>query len=140
MAAKASIKVEGLRDIQKSLTALGAEKAEFTDNNLEAAQTLIKSATPLVPRKSGKLASTLKAGKTANYAVARAGLGSVPYANPIHWGWTYDAKRFIYRNIKPQPFFTRALGYSYEEIIANYDKNLQKLIDKYGLGAGLKND
>lgn len=138
MAAKGSIKVEGLREAQRALSALGADSSEFKEMNLGAAEKLIKEALPLVPRRSGKLAATLKAGKTAGYAVARAGLASVPYANPIHWGWTYDTKNFIYKNIKARPFFSRALGYSYVEIIKNYDHQLQKLIDKYGLGAGLK--
>lgn len=134
MAAKGAIKVDGLRDTQRSLTALGADKAEFIDANFQAASLLIKEATPLVPRRSGKLVNTLKPGKVAGYAIARAGLASVPYANPIHWGWSKSVKTGKMKNIKPQPFFSRALGYTYKEIMDNYDRQMQKLVDKYGLG------
>jgi hypothetical protein len=39
-----------------------------------------------------------------------------------------------FRNIEPQPFFSEALGYTYQEILANYEKNMQGLVNKYGLG------
>ena len=42
-------------------------------------------------------------------------------ANPIHWGWGK-------RNIRPQPFFVRALGYTRSEIYDNYFKQMEKLI------------
>lgn len=134
MAAKGSIKVEGLRETQKALSVLGADKSDFQEANLQAAATLIKEAQPLVPVRSGKLAKTLKAGKTTGYAIARAGLASVPYANPIHWGWSKSAKTGQRKNIKPQPFFSRALGYTYKEIMANYDQQMQRIINKHGLG------
>lgn len=138
MAAKATLYVEGLRECQKSLTALGAEKAEFKEASYQAAITLIREAGPLVPIRTGALVQTLKPGKVQSYAVARAGLASVPYANPIHWGWSKSAKTGQMKNIKPQPFFSRALGYTYKEIMENYDRQMQKLIDKYKLG--VKND
>jgi hypothetical protein len=33
--------------------------------------------------------------------------------------------------VLPQPFFSKALGYSYERIIADYNKNMQQLVDKH---------
>jgi len=132
---KGSIKVEGLQQTIKSLRALGVDKTEIGSANFEAAQTLIRRAKPLVPVRSGRLRETLKASKSQSYAQANAGSPKrVPYANPIHWGWFVDKETGVKRNVKPQPFFAKALGFTYDQIIADYDKNMQKLINKYGLG------
>jgi hypothetical protein len=136
-----SVQIEGLGLLQKQLKALEADKADLLEANLHAAETLIKAARPMVPVKTGALAGSLRPSKTARYAQAAAGNNRVPYANPIHWGWSVVGASHrgtlapgTVRNIKPTPFFSKALGYTYEEIIAKYQRDLQKLIDKYGLG------
>lgn len=136
-----SVKIEGLAQLTKQLKALEADKADLIEANVQAAETLIKSASGLVPTLTGALKGSLKASKTANYAMAKAGSARVPYANPIHWGWSIvgsnhkgTLKPGTIRNIKPTPFFAKALGYTYQEIIDDYSKTLQKLINKYGLG------
>jgi hypothetical protein len=136
------ISVEGLSKVQRDLKALGADKQDIIDANYDAAQTLIDAARPLVPKRSGRLLSTLKAGKAQRQATASAGSGKrVPYANPIHWGWSIvgantksSLRPGTIRNIKPQPFFAEALGYTRFEIIANYERDMQNLVNKYGLG------
>lgn len=135
------VDVDGLKELNRNLKALDADKAEIIAGNVEAAETLIKAARPLVPVRTGALVSTLKPAKVQNYAEARGGNARVQYANPIHWGWSIvgnnhrgTLKPGTIRNIEPQPFFSKALGYTKDEIIANYVRNMQKLIDKYGLG------
>jgi hypothetical protein len=132
--------VEGLKELQNNLQALGADKTEFQQANFEAAERLIRRAKPLIPVKSGKLLASVRAGKAAGYAEARAGLKSVPYANVIHWGWLVVGKRSksslpvgTYKGIAPQPFFSEALGYSYEEIISDYYEALGDLMAKHNL-------
>lgn len=137
-----SVKIEGLALLQKQLKALEADKADIVEANVQAAETLIKTARGLVPVKSGALVNSLKASKSQRYAQAVAGSNRVPYANAIHWGWAIVGASHrgtlqpgTIRNIKPQPFFAQALGYTKDEIIADYENAMQKLIDKYGLGA-----
>jgi hypothetical protein len=132
--ASGSIKVEGLQQTIKSLQALGADRAEIQNANYEAAVTLINEARPLVPVRSGRLRASLRPARATNYATARAGLANVPYANPIHWGWFRDKQTGVNRNVLPQPFFSKALGYTKDEIIANYNRNMQQLVNKHGLG------
>lgn len=129
-----SIKVEGLQQTIRQLQALGADKGEIQNANYEAAQTLINQARPLVPVQSGRLRSTLRAGRGTMFAVARAGSNAVPYANPIHWGWFRDKNTGVNRNVLPQPFFSKALGYTYQQIIDDYNRNMQNLVNKHGLG------
>lgn len=135
------IDVEGLRQTNRELKALEADKADIIASNVNAAETLIKAAIPLVPELTGALRSTLKPARVQNYAEARGGSARVPYANPIHWGWSIVGPRHkgtlapgTVRNIQPQPFFSKALGYTKDEIIANYERDMQNLINKYGLG------
>lgn len=130
-----SIKVEGLRETIKQLEALGADKAELVNMNMRAAETLISATRPLVPVRTGNLLDSIRASKTKGYAQVVMGNRRVPYANPIHWGWFYDKEWFIQKNIKPNKFLYRALGNVSEKIMAEYDKDLQDLFDKYGFGA-----
>ena len=135
------IDVEGLRETNRELKSLEADKADIIASNVNAAETLIKAAIPLVPTLTGALRSTLKPARVQNYAEARGGSARVPYANPVHWGWSIVGPRHkgtlapgTVRNIAPQPFFSKALGYTKDEIIANYERDMQNLINKYGLG------
>lgn len=135
------IDVGGLKELNRDLKSLEADKADIIASNVNAAETLIKAAIPLVPTLTGALRSTLKPAKVQNYAEARGGSARVPYANAIHWGWSIVGPRHkgtlapgTVRNIQPQPFFSKALGYTKDEIIANYERDMQNLINKYGLG------
>jgi hypothetical protein len=139
--ASGRIDVEGLKQLNRDLKSLEVDRAEIIQSNVDAAETLIKAAIPLVPTLTGALRSTLKPAKVQNYAEARGGNSRVQYANPIHWGWSIVGPRHkgtlapgTVRNIEPQPFFSKALGYTKDEIIANYERDMQNLINKYGLG------
>jgi hypothetical protein len=137
-----AIEAEGLGLLQRSLKAVGADKTEIADANYDAAQTLIRAALPRVPVLSGRLKSSLRPARTQGSAIARAGNnGTLGYAAPIHWGWAVVGPQTksrlrpgSVRNIEPQPFFSEALGYTYEEILANYNRKMQNLVNKYGLG------
>jgi hypothetical protein len=145
-----SIRVEGLRKTIKELEALGADKAEIVNANFQAAETLRKAALPLVPlysgnrgangqlyqyKSPGSLRSTLRSSKAKGYAQVLMGNARTVYANPIHWGWFEDKEWFIQKNIKPNKFLYRALGTKVTQIIEQYNKDMQQLINKYGLGA-----
>lgn len=145
-----SIKVEGLRETLKQLEALGATKDEFVAINVEAARTVADAAQSKVPvydgtrnsktgkryyyKSGGDLRASLRVSKAKGYAAVVMGNRKVQYANPIHWGWLYDKENFINKNIKPNPFLKRALDDNYQKVIRQYDKRIQALLDKYGVG------
>jgi hypothetical protein len=60
---------------------------------------------------------------------------SIPYANPIHFGWYYDKNNFVKKNILPNPFFAKALGLTRNEVYKTYFININKLFNKYSKGA-----
>lgn len=119
------IKVSGLREITRSLQAIGVPNKEIASIGKQAAELVLNEAKALVPVRSGKLKNSIRLGATATGKVTiRAGNNkTVPYANPIHWGW-------YKRHIAPQPFFAKALGYTRDEIHRTYFLQLEQLITK----------
>lgn len=145
-----AIRVQGLRETIKSLEALGADRAEIVKANFQAAETLRRQAQPLVPvydgtknrangrtyvyKSGGSLKASLRSSKAKGYAKVVAGNSRVLYANPVHFGWFTDKNNFIDKNIKPNLFLYRAMNVVKYKIIEDYNRDMQQLIDKYGLG------
>ena len=122
MADPAGIKIAGFKQAIKAIQAIGVPAAEIKAAGSEAGELVAGQARALAPVRSGALRNSIRVSKALNRVSVSAGNnGSVPYANPIHWGW-------FKRNIKPQPFFTKALGITRDEVYQNYYRSLDKLI------------
>ncbi len=122
MADPAGIKVAGLKQAIKALQAIGVPTAEIKAAGSEAGELVAGQARALAPVRTGALRNSIRVSKSLNRISVSAGNNkSVPYANPIHWGW-------FKRNIKPQPFFVKALGITRDEVYQNYYRSLDKLI------------
>ena len=132
MAEQAGIKVENLKQVLRALREIGVPTAEVGKASQEAADIVANMSRSLVPVRSGKLRSTIKSKRQARKVLVSAGTGkSVPYANPIHWGWFYDRNNFVKKNILPNPFFAKALGLTRNEVYKTYFLNMNKLFNKY---------
>jgi HK97 gp10 family phage protein len=122
MSNASGIKVKGFKAAQKSLEAIGVPQAEIKAAGNQAGQIVAREARNLVPVRTGKLRNTIKVNNALKNVMITAGNnGKVPYANPIHWGW-------FKRHIKPQPFFSKALGITRDEVYRNYYRTLDTLI------------
>lgn len=122
MSNASGIKVKGLKSGIKALQAIGVPDAEIKQAGTLAGEVVAREARTLVPVRTGRLRNTIRVSKALNRVSVSAGNnGKVPYANPIHWGW-------FKRNIKPQPFFTKALGITREEVYRNYYRTMDTLI------------
>ena len=122
MADPAGIKVAGLKQAIKALQAIGVPAAEIKAAGSEAGELVAGQARALAPVRSGALRNSIRVSRALNRVSVSAGNNkSVAYANPIHWGW-------FKRNIKPQPFFVKALGITRDEVYQNYYRSLDKLI------------
>jgi hypothetical protein len=115
---------------------LGASRTVLTEPGYQAALILIRSAKSLVPVKTGALQASMRPRRIERGGSVQAGGKRVPYANPIHWGWKVVStahrgtlKPGTYRGIKPQPFFSEALGYTKQEILNNYERLMRQTID-----------
>ena len=125
--AQSGIKVTNLREINKALKAVGAPNEAIKKAGKESGELVASEARGLVPVRTGALRNSIRVGATARGKITvlagnnRTSKSGVPYANPIHWGW-------FKRNIKPQPFFVKALGYTRAEVYENYFSQMEKLI------------
>lgn len=125
----------GLNKVVRDLSKLpGNIDRELVNIGLEAAKPLIAHAKSIAPVRSGKLRASIRSAPTKRGVVVRAGNpGKLSYGNPIHWGWFYDQKHGIKKNIMPNPFLYKALGYTRQEIFDNYDRNIKNIIKKHNL-------
>jgi hypothetical protein len=88
---------------------------------------LIVIAHAKVPRASGTLTGTLRAGRGATKAVVRAGYAKrAPYAGVIHYG-TPDG------NIRSNPFLTDALKRSQSQIVTALTNGMDDILRKNNL-------
>ena len=123
MSNTSGIKVKGLRSSIKALQAIGVDAAEIKQAGNDAGEIVAREARNLVPVRTRNLRNSIRTSKALNKVSVSAGNnGKVPYANPIHWGW-------FKRNIKPQPFFIKALGITRDEVYQNYYRSINRLID-----------
>jgi phage gpG-like protein len=131
-----SIILKGSADTMEWLGLAGAPDKALKAANNEAARIVSQSAKVTANFKyskpgTGRLLRSIRTASTVNRAIVRAGNKSVPYAGVIHWGWYYDRNYFIYKNIEPNPFLSKALGYNREEILRTYKEQVDKLLAEY---------
>lgn len=124
----AGIKVRGFNQAIRALRELGVPDEEIKRAGSQSGDLVANEARTLVPVRTGKLRDSIRVSKTLRKVTIQAGnnrksKSGVPYANPIHWGW-------FKRNIKPQPFFVKALGITRDEVFRNYYDQIAKLIAK----------
>lgn len=129
------LKVRGGNELRRTMRKAGVDIKRLTKINKAAATTVATAAVPRAPkgtktRKSrryyrpGKLAKSIRPGATTKLGMVRAGNNrSVPYANPIHWGWPN-------RNIKPNMFLYVAAKATEETWVKEYDVHLKKVINE----------
>lgn len=118
------VKLDGARRLRSTLRRAGVDLADMRETHRAVAGVVVGAAQARVPRRSGNLAATVRAGATKAAAVARAGNNrrtGVPYANPIHWGWHR-------RNIAPNPFLSLAAQDSEPRWFAVYADGVDKII------------
>ncbi|WP_395153723.1 HK97 gp10 family phage protein [Ilumatobacter sp.] len=123
---KPSIEVEGARQLKRALRQIEGGTSDLKEIHAKAAKIVEDAAVPLVPRRTGRLAASVRSSGIASGGVVRAGFAKVPYAGPIHFGWPK-------RNISPQPFLYDALDQRRGEVIGVYEDNVKKLIKKNNL-------
>jgi hypothetical protein len=121
------VDIYGLRELRSALRDVEGGVDSLKEAHKEAAQIVAVSAAARAPRRTGRLAASLRGTGQQRKGVIRAGSAAVPYAGPIHFGWPR-------RNIRPQPFIYDALDDRQAAVVAAYERNISELIRKAGLG------
>lgn len=117
------VKIDGARQLRKTLKAAGDDLADFRATNKAAAGIAAGQASSWAPVRSGKLAQSVRSSGTLTAAIVRAGYKRIPYAGPIHWGWPS-------RHIKANPFLSYSAQATEPRWITLYHKHMEKSISK----------
>lgn len=117
------VRIEGLQRLVTTMRKAGEDLSDLKAANARAADIVIAAAESLAPRRSGKLASSLRSSKVPGRARILAGRASVPYAMPIHWGWPA-------RNIEPNPFVSMAAQQTESEWLPAYLEDVEKALSQ----------
>lgn len=120
---EAGIKVEGQRELRKTLRQAGDDLEDLKAAHKAAAEIAAGGSRPLTPVRSGTLQGTVRAGGTKTSAVLRAGKKAVPYAGPIHWGWPN-------RGIEPQSFLADGAKNTEPQWVELFYQALDKALKK----------
>jgi len=121
MARGPQVRVEGAAKLRRALRAAGRDLTELKEANRRAAELVARKASARAPRRSGRLAGSLRPSKAARAARILAGSAGVPYAGPIHWGWEA-------RHIEPQPFISDTAEDTRPEWLRAYEADVDRII------------
>jgi hypothetical protein len=134
-----AIRVDGLKQLNKSLRALSADapKALRLAGN-EAADLIVKTARPKVPNgpgKNGHAAASVKAASTRTAARVKAGGPKFPYFPWLDFGGRVGRKKHVVRPfLKSGRYVWKAYGEQHENVAQNLAAGLDKVIGDAGLG------
>lgn len=106
MTSPIQVTVTGAADVRRSLAQLGRDLVDTDDATRQAAEVIRREVSRRAPRRTGRLASTVKATSTRTAAVVTA---TAPYTNAIHWGVGARPGQRGPHNITPHPFITEGL-------------------------------
>src|SRR4051812_30386364 len=95
------VKVEGARQMRKSLKAAGEDLSDLKEASYQTGLLIASAAAARAPVASGRLAATIRPARSVSGVTIRAGSASVRYAGPTHWGWPA-------RNLRARPFLSEA--------------------------------
>lgn len=93
------LEVTGARELRRTLRAAGDDLSDLKEAHRESAHIAAGGTQQHTPTRTGRLRGSVRSSGTLTAGIIRAGRASVPYANPIHWGWPAH-------HIKAQPYAT----------------------------------
>lgn len=117
------VRVVGLRELRRTLRRAQADMADLKTANARAAATVANAARPRSPRKTGRLASTVRGNRAVGRAVVSAGGARAPYAPVIYWGWPA-------RSIPARPWIAQTARATEPQWLAEYVRDVQAALDR----------
>lgn len=118
-----TIRVRGLGRLRRDLRKLGDDLGDLKDANAGAAALVATEAARRAPKRTGRLAASVRGNRAAGKATVAAGGARLAYAGPIHYGW--PAHR-----ITAAPFVTDAATATEPLWLPLYGAALDQLVDR----------
>jgi len=119
-----SVRTTGLAKTARALEKAGADSTDMKQLMFDIGMLIVRASLP--PVLTGRLSSSIRAGRGKTKAVVRAGGARVPYAGVIHYG--YPA-----RNIEPQPFLLSALERKRGDVFTELENGIDDILRKNNL-------
>ena len=121
--AAGAVRIDGLRRLRRDFKALVGDLADFKAANAKALAVVVPAAAARAPRRTGRLAASVRGNRAANRATVLAGGATLPYVGPIHWGWPA-------RKIEAQPFAADAAADTQPTWLPAYEADVQAAINR----------
>jgi hypothetical protein len=123
-----SVVVANLNSFQRNLKKLGLKTQDLSGATTRIRSLVVPPAISGAPVKTGRLRSTVKSRKYPNKVEVQAGNNTtVPYANPVHWGWQA-------RNIPPNNWIEKVRDDKFFAVVEIFKEETQKLINRVERG------
>lgn len=124
----AGLKLEGGRNLRRTLREAGSDLQELKDANAAAAAIVAARAQSWAPKVTGRLAGTVRSSGTKTAGIVRAGNNrrgrtGARYATPIHWGWAA-------RNIRANPFLSYSAQATESSWLRLFEQRVNKALSK----------
>lgn len=117
------VQVEGLRELKRRLRRIEGGLADLKTEHRWVSDFVLGRARPSAPRRSGRLAATMRGSGTVSASVLRVGTARVPYAGPIHYGWPA-------RDIAAQPWLIDAAQQSEPVWSRHFNETITDLVER----------
>lgn len=123
MTASAVVRVDGARQLRRNLKRAGADLDDLKEVHAAVAEYVAVRAAAAAPRRTGRLAGTVRGNRARARATVSAGRASVPYAGPIHWGWPA-------RGIREQPWIADAARALEPQWTGMYEQGVARVLSE----------
>lgn len=124
MAQQGRLEVKGGANLRRTLKNAGDDLLnDLKQTHKDVASLVTPAARARAPKRSGKLAASVRPGATKSAAIIRAGSGRVPYAGVQEWGWGR-------RHIASQPFMSPAARQTESAWKALYTERVNEILSK----------
>ena len=117
------VTVRGARELRRSMRAAGEDMTQLNAAHKLASAIVAADAARRAPRRTGRLAGSIRPAGTRTRAEVRAGFKRVPYAGPIHWGWPR-------KGIRPSLFLTTAAAATETAWTAAYRAEVERILNQ----------
>ncbi|WP_146238602.1 HK97 gp10 family phage protein [Curtobacterium sp. MCPF17_003] len=120
------VRIEGLNKTIRGLRKAGADSQDMKDLMHAIGEVVVGAAQGGVPKETGKLSDTIRAGRGATKAVVRAGGARAPYAGVQNYGWPS-------RNIRGTNYLTDAANRNQSTAVDMLQQGLEEIVRRNDL-------
>lgn len=130
------IQIDGAKEFRRAAKKAGVDLKNLRGVHLSVAGIVVNRAKGWVPKRTGNLGGSIRAGATQRAGIVRAGnnrktKAGVPYANPIHWGWHGTDALGRRHNIRANPFLSYSAQNTESQWLKEYNDKIEKLLDGF---------